>query len=360
MVKLRVGVIGVGNWAVQSHLPTLAQENDLEFVCAVGTNATLLEAVRAEYGFEMTSQDYRDASTYDLDVCVISSPPVFHFEHARAALRWGCHVLVEKPMTVDPDEAWALVETADQMNRGLVVAFGWNYLPLVVRAKSLMSSRGIGELELLSTFMSSPTRELLAGTYSTPADSSLPSPDRATYASRETAGGGYGQAQLPHALGISLWLSGARVDSAFALMAPESGAVEMHDAICYRYENGAVGTLTGGSSHLNVNGNKHALQVRAIGSRGQLLLDLEREALWFAEGDEDLREVTVPNEGVYTCTGPIKAILERARGNEYQSQSPGELGARTVEAIALAYRSVATGQLASRLTTSTRNGEMAG
>jgi predicted dehydrogenase len=32
MAKVRVGVIGAGSWAIASHLPHLANHDDLEFV----------------------------------------------------------------------------------------------------------------------------------------------------------------------------------------------------------------------------------------------------------------------------------------------------------------------------------------
>ena len=55
-----------------------------------------------------------------------------------------------------------------------------------------------------------------------------------------------------------------------------------------------------------------------------------------------------PGEGLYDCVGPIDAVLSAARGEEVVNQSPAELGARTVEALDVAYRSAATGTVAHR------------
>ena len=211
-----------------------------------------------------------------VDVCVVSSPAAFHHEHVCAALAAGAQVRCEKPFTIAPEQAWDLVSRAAAADRELIIAFGSNYLPMVTRARALLEEIGIGTLEQISIVMSSTTRELLTNTGSYPNADPDAVPEHATWTDPAVSGGGYGQAQLTHALGLGLWLTGARMNSAFAYLgSPMDAPVELHDAIAFRCDGGAVGVLSGGSSHLGANGNKHALEVRAIGSKGQLQVDLE-------------------------------------------------------------------------------------
>ena len=236
-----------------------------------------------------------------------------------------------------------------QAQRALVVSFGWNYRPMVQRAKAMLDEVGIGELEQLSVFMASATRDLLSnrGAYPDAAPESVP--EQATWTDRRLSGGGYGQAQLSHALGLALWLTGARAESGFALAsAPLDAPVELHNAIAYTYDGGAIGVVSGGSAHTGAWNNKHSLEVRGIGSRGQFLIDVEREAFWLHADGSDRELDVVPGEGLYDCVGPIDAVLAAARGEEFVNQSPAELGARTVEALDIAYRSADAGTLARR------------
>ncbi len=147
MAKLRVGVIGAGSWAVASHLPNLARRReDVEFVAVSRLGRPLLEKIRDRYGFAVASEDYRDVLSAGIDLCIVSSPSGLHHEHARAALEAGAHVLVEKPVTIDPRHAWDLVQTAERVRRHVVVSFGWNYFPMVRQAKHLMETGGgVGE-----------------------------------------------------------------------------------------------------------------------------------------------------------------------------------------------------------------------
>src|SRR5260370_2457124 len=164
MAKLRVGVIGAGSWAVASHLPNLARRaDDVEFVAVNRLGRPLLDKIRDRYGFAVASEDYRDVIDAGIDLCIVSSPSGLHHEHAKAALQAGAHVLVEKPVTIDPQQAWDLVETAAWDHRHVVVAFAWNYFPMVRQSKRLMEEDGgIGAVEQVTIQMASQTRELLS------------------------------------------------------------------------------------------------------------------------------------------------------------------------------------------------------
>jgi predicted dehydrogenase len=349
MAKLRLGVIGAGSWAVASHLPNLARRSaEIEFVAVSRLGRPLLEKIRDQFGFAIASEDYRDVLDAGIDICVIASPSGLHHEHATAAMEAGAHVLVEKPVTVDPRQAWDLVETARRLKRHALVSFGWNYKPMVRQAKWLMTTgQGIGEIEQMMIAMSSVTRELLTntGAYPDAAPESVPEPG--TWTDPRLSGGGYAQAQLCHALGLALWLTGLRGKDAFALMSAPLGApVELHDAIVLRYENGAIGTLSGGACHVGAGGNKHQLEVRAIGSEGQFQIDVEREIVWrFRDINNDIKLALEPDAGRYDCIGPIDTLVDLALGREVDNCSPLELGARTVEILDAAYRSARSGKL---------------
>lgn len=349
MRKPRLGVIGAGSWAVASHLPNLRERaNDIEFVGVARKGAEHLERIKDEYGFEVASEDYRDVLDAGVDLVVVASPSGLHHEHAKAAIEAGAHVLVEKPVTVDPAHAWDLVRLAEAHDRALVVAFGWNHRPMVVEAKRLMAEHGIGEVEQVTIHMASVTRELLSDTGFYPDADPVAVPESRTWVDPRLSGGGYGQAQLSHALGLSLWLTGLRGREAFAFMsAPLEAPVELHDAVSIRFDNGAIASMSGGSCHAGANGNKHQLEMRAIGSEGQFHIDLEREIVWLWRHDGvDVQLDLHSGDGAYDCDGPIHTLVDLALGREVPNHSPGELGARTVELLDAAYRSAASGQMA--------------
>jgi predicted dehydrogenase len=306
----------------------------------------MLQKVKDDWGFEVASERYEDVIDAGIDICLVASPHGLHYEHAKAALESGAHVLCEKPFTVEPQHAWELVELAEKQGLHLLLSYGWNYLPKMREAKQLMDEKGIGDVEQSVVQMASVCRELLANLGDYPGAAPESVPEQATWTDPRN-GGGYAQAQLSHALGVSLWLTGLRGESAFAMMTSVLGAqVEHHDAVVIRYDNGAIGTMSGGSCHLGAGGNRHQLEVRAIGSDGQLMIDLERDEFWLYRTDgyevgPDLEE----NALFYNCDGPPNTLVDLALGKDVQNCSPGELGARAVEIVDAAYRSARSGKL---------------
>jgi predicted dehydrogenase len=59
------------------------------------------------------------------DVVHITTPPESHFNLARVCLEKGCHIYVEKPFTVNAEEAQRLVDLAN--HNGLKLTAGHNY-----------------------------------------------------------------------------------------------------------------------------------------------------------------------------------------------------------------------------------------
>ena len=218
---------------------------------------------------------------------------------------------------------------------------------MVIQAHRMMhEDGGIGEIEHVALHMDSVTRELLSetGDYPGAAPESIPQPD--TWSRPETSGGGYGQAQLTHLLGVSLWLTDLRGQDVFAFMsAPLDAKVELHDAVAIRYTNGAIGTMSGASSHLGGANNRHAVEVRVVGSKGMFHLDLRENtpvALSLARATTcACRSRRTP--GCTTAPGPIDALVAAGAGRPFDNNSPAELGARTVEILEAAYRSAASG-----------------
>ena len=123
--KQRIGIIGAGWWAAVMHIPTLKSNPAAEIsgICATDTSA--LKKLQDEFGISYAVEDYKKLlSEVELDGVIISSPHTFHYEHTKAALEAGCHVLVEKPFTTNSKEAKELVDLASKMNLNLNISHG--------------------------------------------------------------------------------------------------------------------------------------------------------------------------------------------------------------------------------------------
>ncbi len=349
--KARIGMIGAGWWATANHLPILKARVDVELVgvCRLGRDE--LRAVQEKFGFRYATEDYRELlEKVDLDGVIVASPHSLHYEHARAALERGLHVLVEKPMCLRAAEARHLVRLAREKNRHLLVPYGWHYKPFIQAAVKEMQAKGIGTIEYALCHMASPIRTMLTGKPRTRSDrdggaagEALFKPDPRTWSDPAVAGGGYGHAQLTHATALLFLLTGLRAVEVFAWMTNPGARIDLHDAITVRFDGGAIGTVSGSAGvpeHLK----KFQVDIRLFGTEGMLLLDCERARAVIHRSDGTWSFPVPEDGGSYSCEGPPNNFVDLILGYTTENWSPGEVAMRSVELLEAAYSSAHSGQ----------------
>jgi predicted dehydrogenase len=243
-------------------------------------------------------------------------------------------------MTLDPAQAWDLVETAAAGDRQLLVPYGWHYKPFVQRAKALMDEGAVGRVEYALCHMASPTKGFFAGGGKPPDrwEATIAEPDPGTWQLPER-GGGYAHGQITHSSALLLWLTGLRASRVTALMTRPSSRVDMYDAAAVAFEGGAIGTVSGAATLPD--NDPFQVDLRIFGSDGVLLLDVERERMEVRRHDGGHIVEAVPaGQGAYSCEVPPVRFVELIKG-EGRNDSPGEVAARSVELIDAMHRSAA-------------------
>jgi len=345
---LRVGVIGAGAWAAFAHIPALARRDDVSLAIVNRRDPEQLEAIRERFGFERATTDWREVIEARPDLVVVTGPAALHAEQVRAALEAGAHVLCEKPFTVSPADAWALTQLAREQDRHLMLCYAWNEMGLIEGARQLLlEDGGVGHVEHVALEMATVVRDLLSQGTTYLGTTDLP-PQMATWADPAVSGGGYGQGQLTHGIGLMFRIvEGLRAQDVGAFTAAPPGAtVELHDAILVRFDDGAIGTIGGASTPPGTFDNNHQLTLRVTGERGMLAFDLGSGTVRRSRGNEDdvTLEVT-PEDARWSFDRVIDRFVDLAAGRTTENRSPGELGARVVELLDAMYRSADDGRI---------------
>ena len=78
------------------------------------------------------------------DVVHITTPPSSHFEAARTCLEWGSHVYVEKPFTINAEEADVLLALANEKGLKVTVGHDDQFSPVARRMRTLVQSGYLG------------------------------------------------------------------------------------------------------------------------------------------------------------------------------------------------------------------------
>jgi predicted dehydrogenase len=98
----------------------------------------------------------------ECDAVLVASPPGTHHVVAKAALEAGKHVLCEKPLATNLQDAFDLVEAADKAERVLMVSQNYRYNAPFRAVQRLLMEGELGELASIEISCRRDTRTLFA------------------------------------------------------------------------------------------------------------------------------------------------------------------------------------------------------
>jgi predicted dehydrogenase len=346
-MKARIGVVGTGWWATRHHIPALLEYPGAELVALADTDTDKLKAASERFAVPDVFDDHTALIRSGLvDGVVIATPHASHYEIARDVLDAGLHVLIEKPMVLTARHAWDLVERAEAQKRHLLVGYTFHYTDHAALAYDIVRSGKIGDLELITGVFSSIVRSFYEGR---PEDYrevlfefpvTPPRPD--SYRDPAISGGGQGQTQATHALGMALWVTGLRPLEAFAYMARHGLDVDLVDAIAFRLDGDVIGTLAS-TGNLRP-GQPQQQGWTYYGSKGYLVQDMTGGKLSLSTNDgHDEHFPDLAEEDIYPAHAPACALADLICGTG-TNRSPGTSAAHVVALLEAAYRSAAQGR----------------
>lgn len=149
--KLRIGIIGVGVYAVFAHIPGLRETGQTEIVAISRRNMERLLMVQKAFHITEAFTDWHEMlEKVQLDAVVVSTPHHMHTEPTLAALEHGLHVLVEKPMALRSHEAWTMIEAAEKANRLLMVGYPSRLQGIWQTVKQALTAGAIGTIRQIN------------------------------------------------------------------------------------------------------------------------------------------------------------------------------------------------------------------
>lgn len=339
----RIGVVGTGWWATQYHIPSLAEYDGAELVALADRDPDRLSAAAKRFGVDTTFVESEELfASGVVDGVVIAVPHAFHYPLAKAALQAGIHVLLEKPMVLKAWHAWDLVRTAEAHDRILVLGYTYQYSDSAETVRDAIQSGRIGELVHVSGLFSSMVESYFRGQpadYESVFQFGVTGPREDTYADPEIAGGGQGMTQVTHAMGMVLWATGRRAEEVTAFMANRDLRVDLVDAIAYRLDNGAIGTMA--ATGTVAPGLPAQQEFRYYGTEGFILQDLVTGAVGVHLNDGTTEHVG-PLDDPYPAHLPSRTLADLIARQGY-NPAPPEPAARVVEFLEAAYTSACRG-----------------
>ncbi len=152
MEKIKWGVLGTANIARGCTIPGMKLAQNCELYAIAGRNPEKAEAFKEEFGFARAYTGY-DALIADPEVeaVYIPLPNDLHLKWVKAALESGKHVLCEKPLALNAQDARDMFETAGKNNVYLMEAYAYLHTPYVESLKKDIKEGVIGEVDYIES-----------------------------------------------------------------------------------------------------------------------------------------------------------------------------------------------------------------
>jgi len=157
--KLRMALVGGsgGGFIGRVHVLAATLDRRAELVAGAFSSdpaksrlAAVEFGVAAQRGYgsyrELIEAESRLPADQRPDFLTIATPNHTHFEIAAAALQAGFHVVCEKPMTIDAEQALQLARLVEQTGAVFVVAHGYSGYPLVRQAREMIAAGELGQI----------------------------------------------------------------------------------------------------------------------------------------------------------------------------------------------------------------------
>jgi predicted dehydrogenase len=224
---LRIGILGAARIAPPALVRPARQVAEAEVAAVAARDPARARAFAAKHGIAKVHESY-DALIDDPEIDAVYNPLPngLHCDWSIRALRAGKHVLCEKPIASNAEEAERMAKAAVEADRILVEAFHYRYHPLAARLKEIVDSGELGAIEHIEAHLCVP----------------LPLPGDIRY--RLELAGGATMDTGCYAINLVRFLAGAEPEVLSARARLSSPRVDRAMSAQLRFPDGRTGRIT--------------------------------------------------------------------------------------------------------------------
>ena len=161
--KINVAVVGLGWVATNRHIPIILRHPRLHLYGVVDKRSERIERLQEKYPWIQSSVSQEGEMPWGTEVqaVLIATDPLNHYPLAKKMLRTGKHVLMEKPLTMKPDEGRELQDLAAQAGVNCCVVHNFQFARSTLRLQSMLREKKLGDIQSIEAVqLSNPHRRL--------------------------------------------------------------------------------------------------------------------------------------------------------------------------------------------------------
>lgn len=273
--KLKLGLIGggPGSFIGAIHLNGALMDGMFELVCGAFSSNPAKSKQRGE---ELMLDPKRVYNSYDemfekevqlpeeerMDVVAIVTPNNVHFDPTVKALKYGFHVALDKPLTLNYQEAKELYHIVKNSDRRFLLTHTYSGYPMIKQAKQMVADGKIGKVR--KVYVEYPQGWL----YKLLESENNKQAEWRTDPTRNGLAGCMGDIGT-HAFHMVEYITGEKVSQICAdlYIKIDGRPIDDDGVVLLRFENGASGVLMASQTDTGCENN---LKVRVYGEKGGL------------------------------------------------------------------------------------------
>jgi UDP-N-acetylglucosamine 3-dehydrogenase len=145
MKKLGVAVIGTGFWG-RNHARVYKELECTNLVAICDVNAERAKTIAEQFGAKAYIDSSRMLKNAEIEAVSVCTWSTMLAKEALKALHAGKHILVEKPMATNTQQAKKLLETSEENDLHLTVGFLMRFIPGLQQIRQAVETKKIGDL----------------------------------------------------------------------------------------------------------------------------------------------------------------------------------------------------------------------
>ena len=144
--KLKWGVAGCGRFMEETFLPALQSAKRSRLVSVYSGDADRGRFIASKFGAQNSYNNFDEFLKSDFEVLYIASINADHYGQIIKAAKAGKHILSEKPVALNSEQAAEIAGVCEKHNVILMVNYPYRFHPLIHKAKELIDKKLIGKI----------------------------------------------------------------------------------------------------------------------------------------------------------------------------------------------------------------------
>ena len=313
---MKIGMISFAHMHAHAYAKYVDDHPEATLVAIWDEESDRGQMMAKKYGCEYFSNLEVFLET-DIDAVIVCSENAKHKEHVMASARAKKHILCEKPIATEVEDAVEMIRACQEEGVTLQIAFPVRMTPIMNRVKSLVRSGAIGEVVAIN----GTNHGQMPGGW---------------FIQKELSGGGAAVDHIVHVADVIRWMLDDEVKSVYAEFDTRFYDIDVEDCgmVMLELESGIIATIDPSWSRPKSFPTWGDVTMEIIGTKGSLSVDaFKQHTLYYNNEAGKLQHLPWDDD---MDAKLVDSFIHSIKEGEPPAIT-GEDGLRTLEIVKAAY-----------------------